>query len=454
MRVCSYCLCLLALAWRAAAGGVAGSPPFEEKRLGVVPANVTRTFYGPNGRHVAMLVRTDGGERVDVDGQTGKTYDAVGQKPIPGSGAGGAFGRQLVAVVFSPDGNRIAYPARLGQVEMLVVDGREGPVYDSIKFITFSRDSQHVAYVADKANKQMLVVDGKEGPAYSGIYLWYIAWESPFLNPGLAFSADATHVAYLAGNYHPEGNDLLLVVDGKEEPIALQGLRELFPMVVSEDGKHTAYAVKTSQAYVVHDGRKGPEYFGVGLPVLSPDGLHLAYTASRESRGNSFLVVDGKEQEMGGGRWIRFSPDSQHLASSTVLPDRTGAMVLDGKMQRSYDSVEWPVFSPDSQRLAYEAAKGNAGITVLDGVELPGAASLAFSPDSKRVAYFVANGDGKVVATADGQRSQPYDRAASVVIDRLGFRPDGTLEFIGIRDGVIWRVTKQPPGPTTQPASK
>ena len=76
---------------------------------------------------------------------------------------------------------------------MVVVDGVEGKQYDGILEGTpiFSPDSQRVAYEAEIGNKQFVVVDGVEGKQYDVIVK----------GSKLIFdSADSFHYLALKGN--------------------------------------------------------------------------------------------------------------------------------------------------------------------------------------------------------------------------------------------------------------
>jgi hypothetical protein len=69
----------------------------------------------------------------------------------------------------SPDSQRVAYVAQLGDKQLVVVDGKEEEPYDGIGTLIFSLDSQRVAYGAQVGDKWFVVVDGKEEKPYDGI---------------------------------------------------------------------------------------------------------------------------------------------------------------------------------------------------------------------------------------------------------------------------------------------
>ena len=73
-------------------------------------------------------------------------------------------------IIFSPDSQRVAYGAQVGEKWIAVVDGEEGKVCSGISDGTpiFSPDSQRVAYEAHAGDKWIVVVDGVEGKGYDG----------------------------------------------------------------------------------------------------------------------------------------------------------------------------------------------------------------------------------------------------------------------------------------------
>ena len=194
---------------------------------------------GAYGRHLAV-----------VDGVSGKEY------PFPGVGK----------IVFSPDGRRVAYWAKAeGQGFMMVLDGKEGQIYEEMQDPIFSPDGNHVAYVAADGKSKFVVLDGKDGTRYGDIW-------------GLTFSIDG-RLAYVAKDSR-EGEDVrLVVVDGQEE-----------------------------RAY-------GYDWYGQGIrsgPVFSPGGGHVVYVANDGGKAE-FVVVDGVRHLhpwtfLGGLNWGEGSP--------------------------------------------------------------------------------------------------------------------------------------------------
>ncbi len=134
----------------------------------------------------------------------------------------------------------------------------------------------------------------------------------------------------------------------------------------SPDGAHFAiWGGERKKTHVILDGKPGPVFAEVSIPVFSPDGTRLAYVAEAEKEG-SFIVADGQKGQkydciaLGSDSrrpdWPKclFSPDGKHLAYAAARGVKWMA-VLDGKEGREYDSVDSLVFSEDGNHLAYRA---------------------------------------------------------------------------------------------------
>jgi hypothetical protein len=141
----------------------------------------------PNHRRVAYVAQAGKKLFVVVDGKEGKLYDGIGE---PGP-------------IFSPDSQRVAYGAKVGDKWFVVVDGEEMEPYDSLESLTFSPDSQQVAYGAKAGDKWFAVVDGKQQKPYDLIVR----------------AGEAKIIFDCFGNLHyiaQKGNDVYLVEGGIE----------------------------------------------------------------------------------------------------------------------------------------------------------------------------------------------------------------------------------------------
>ncbi len=167
-------------------------------------------------------------------------------------------------IMFSPSG-KLVYVAKKGEGQVVVVDGKEGPVYDRITFIAFvpyyvystaparpagSEDitiseargpscppTEKLIYVAERGDKKVMVSNGVPGAEYDDIsdinfFHWGRVFYKAKLNgkfavvidttegkfyeniSGITYSADFSHLAYWA----TEGDSSFVVLDGKEGP--------------------------------------------------------------------------------------------------------------------------------------------------------------------------------------------------------------------------------------------
>ena len=219
--------------------------------------------FGPSSRRVVYKAKKDGKSFMVVDGVPSSGYDSVGEPK------------------FSSKGKHLAYVATKDGRQCLVLDGKEGSLYDEVLYrIAFSLDEEHVAYVGCNGagwvnRKCVAIVDGEEGPAYNSI-------------SGLEFSPDGEHVAYRA----MRGKVSFMVVDNKEGP-GYKGAaspRRGPTSPFSPQGNRTAYrAQRTNDKWlVVVDGKEGPEYDDIMNFTFSPNGQHFGYQAKRMER-NAWL---------------------------------------------------------------------------------------------------------------------------------------------------------------------
>jgi len=453
---------------------------FREVGLGVVPeGRVGRMVTTPDGRHVAMVVDAEEGSAVWIDGQTGQTFRRID----PGS------------LVLSPDGRRCAFAASeaardVGGCWSMVVDGEPHGAYDRIISGSqlFSRDGQRLAYAAERGGSSLVVVDGHIqlrglGPVAStrddGIpggssHLLFAPdrrqlvygvhtrrgmavvvdeklresydWISP---DSLVFSADGSHLAYIAGR----GAFSFVIRDGaagtEYEAIASDSVS------FSADGEHLAYAAKQGPRWhIVVDDTSVAEGDTVmeGTPVLSPEGLRIAYVVMKD--GAWSVVVDdvaGPGYDAIGGGSLTFSPDGKHLAYTAMTGSRWAA-VIDGQRGPWYDAIAQIAFSPDSKSWAYSAAANGKWSVVWDGRSGPagfvGIGDIRFSPNSQHLAYAAGLTEDAITVVVDQLAGPAYD---DLVQNGASFREDGVVEFIAMRDGAFLRVNVAPRSPTLTP---
>ncbi len=340
-------------------------------------------------------------------------------------------------IIFSPDSKRIAYPAKRDSKWVMVVDGQEGPEYDTISLSpeVFSLDSKRLVYGARKGDKWFVVLDGKAGPESGHDFVGYFI-----------FSPDSKRLVYAAG----KGNRQYMVVDGRAGPV----YERVGEPVFSPDGKHLAYlAIENGRRFVVLDGKEGKKYDGVNRPIFSKDSKHIAYSVMKGPK--RMVVVDGKEGpeygDIGMGS-VALSPDGESVAYAA---NRGGKwfVVWNGQEGPEYDGINQgsPVFSPDGKHLVYAAKKDDKWVMVSDGQEGTefeyddvSSDTPMFSPDGKHMLYLAMAGD-KWFVMMDGQAGPPYDKIYKPVS-----KADG-VEYVAERRSDGWVLRCRQPYPRISP---
>jgi WD40-like Beta Propeller Repeat len=353
--------------------------------LGPVHEKVEPAVYGAAGAHLAYAAKIGGTWHVVLDGEPGPGFEWV-QAPFT-----------------SPDGSRWAYYARNYGPWFPVADGVPHPEWQGAFSLSFSPDSQHLLFLAERDGKVVLFTDGQPGEAFDSARAGALR---PALQDGQVLHRGGQSCLFLRGLLSPLYDQLVgtpaysgvptavlgrrsgrwfLVVDGVETaevpglsqvpgaaPATFQAFR------VSPDQRRAAWVRnQDGMAVIVVDGRAGPAYESVGVPVFSPDSRHVAYRARRGK--TAVMVLDGVETApyplarrapFGDGPTENFgslpvfSPDSRHLAfvvEQGRYPKGQAFVVLDGRAGPRYSQLlNWrgPTFRPDGS-LEYLAMRGN-----------------------------------------------------------------------------------------------
>jgi hypothetical protein len=158
-------------------------PPFPDLTAPETES-VLKVVQDQSGRHHAQVVQRQDKQVVIRDGQPGPAYDWVGE------------------VAFSADGESLAYEAKKGSEQVMVLDDREWPlkavvVQDSIRV---SPNHQRLALAARHQDKWQAMVDARPDSPVDFIFM-----------ETFRFSPNSRHLGYLA----LKGNKLVAVVDGK-----------------------------------------------------------------------------------------------------------------------------------------------------------------------------------------------------------------------------------------------
>jgi len=395
-------------------------PGYEEPPLVKLPGPPAVGRSGDD-LHIAWAQRTHSGRVVAViDGQSEPgEYDEIGP------------------VIFSPDGKRVAYPAKRDSKWFMVVDGQEGPEYDKISLSreVFSPDSKRLVYGAMKGDKWFVVLDGKAGP------------ESGYDNVGyFSFSPDSKRLAYATEKDRRQ----YVVVDGRDGPVYEHAVEPVF----SPDSESLAYvANRGNKWFVVLDDKEGKKYDGVNRPVFSKDSKHIAYSVIK---GSKLMVVlegkEGPEHEDIGMDSVTLSPDGESFAYAAMRGDKW-FVVWNGREGPEYDGINQgsPVFSPDGKHLVYAAEKAGKWIVVMDGREGSeyefddvSSDTPMFSPDGRHMLYLAMAGD-KWFVMMDGQAGPPYDKIYKPVFKA------GEVKYVAERRSDGWVLRCRQPYPRISP---
>lgn len=339
----------------------------------------------------------------------------------------------IARIVFSPDGSRWAYVAMRGAKWAIGIDGRE--VARSDKRLApprFSPDGRHVAYCVAEGSKRYVVIDGRKSPAYEAVF--------GSASSAFSFSPDGSRVAYWFrrdGKWHHW-------LDGKEGPPADQpGDGTEF----SRDSKHYATVAGPPGAQRLWvDGKPGPSHGSVTFRGFSQDGEHFV----AEADWGTVLL---NHREVAQGAFPELGPSGLRLAYQTSQNAETRWVV---------DGVKGPIkasgccldFSPDGQHVAYLGWDEHGPVAVIDQqVKGPiardrGPREIIFGPDSRFVAYAAADRQAegnaeKVRMTINDEPGPAYDFIAGA---HLRFNNDGSLEYMAIRDRVVYHVKHTPTG--------
>ena len=414
----------------------------------------------PRGSHLAVVAAKGSRMGVTVDGVAGPRFDQIhpGMQPYidprPYEGVDGNSVPQGTPVIFSKDGQRHAYLARLGNEWVLTVDNKEVlrvPLNDA----NGSATTDFRLEFTGESGAHLLLARG----SYFGFELWFDGkkWPGFFGSGGGGgdgtidpiVSADGEHVAYVA---QMSRDKTALIVDGKDPGYF---------------GKHLQFTPDSKHLICVSESPKGHSVLIDGKPVFTarqilamhvpPAGNRLIYSLmhfSKDGLSNegTFLMVDGKPVEAtltkSGPPKVIFSPDGKHYAAICGSNGST-FVVIDGKKGQEYFTIndrdvstlaQGIAFSPDSSRVVYVATtrtSGNNTFVVVNEEEsdgLAGVVGFRFSADGKHLAYWGGQASGqKSILVIDG-KSQPLAPGWSISL--FTFSPDGSRHaYLGQQGG-------------------
>jgi WD40 repeat protein len=386
-------------------------PKVEELVLGPYNPRGEPPTFSKDGLHMAVTVPKGSKSVIMVDGVEGPRFDS-----------------RVNQIIFSPDGKRHAYVAVSGTDGILVLDGKEvarEPLIDNTPpyhFLVFSPGGKRFAYQRNeretKGAFRWLVMDGKQGDKVSAIQ-------------NLVFSPDETRFAYIAGHEADKGGQTL-VVDGKN--VGRQGVNPQF----SPDGKTVVTVGHTpNESMLLMNGKAGSRAKSIRGVHMSTGGINLLVLGNMSQAGQGgpgeFLGASGKKiagSDCQTIQWVKFSPDGKRYAALCSAGPGIEYLIIDGKKGENYQGITEFEFSPDSSRYTYMARGSSGGFRIVDGEESQGYntyQAFAWGGSGKRFGYV---GYGNMIKEGD------------VVIDgkaakypgprQVGFSADGSRSaFVG-----------------------
>jgi len=437
-------------------------PKIESAEVGPTGEKV-EYIVSPRGVHLASVAPKGSRVNVLVDGVAGPKFDEIllptlwiDPRPYAGISDPNRVPRPG-RVIFSRDGRRFAYVARLSHEWVLMADDKEVlriPAAGSVGAATGIAGMEGNTEIRMEFTGE----DGKHllfsRSVYGGIELWFDGQKWPGLyqsgGGGSAgtvdplISPDGEHVAYTA---QVARDKRALFLDGKEA--GYYGDRLQF----TGDSKHLVCLSQSPKGQsVLIDGKAAFSAKELMDYYLSPVGTRLILVLTRPgndgSQAGTYLVVDGKAVEasltQGGIKSVVFSPDGRHYAA--ICGSSPNQFVLiDGKKGQEYFNIATTeiqgltnglTFSSDSGRVAYIASSNSGQFVVIgddesDALQNPW---FMFSPDGKRVAYggMVGQGGQKWLLSIDG-RKVPLDLGWNITA--FAFSPDSSRYAFATNQG-------------------
>ncbi len=338
-----------------------------------------------------------------------------------------------------------------------------GPASENGKYV-ISPQGGHLATVIGKGSRVIVVLDGVAGPKFDEI----LTPTMPFVDPRpfeaegraagtlginvrplapVTFSRDGKRFAYLAR----VGQEWVLMADSAEVlRIPVTAGADLRMEFTGDDGKHLLFARSEYGGYALWvDGQKWPGLYGSGGggtdgtidPITSPDGVHLAYVAVMDQRGEKrALIVDGKDAGYFGTR-LQYTPDSKHLISINDSP-KGQAVLVDGKSIFTARQVLNVYVAPVGNRVAYalthfskDGSHAEGSFLLVDGKPVeasltpePNIGEFYFSPDGMHYAAVCGAVQHRFVVI-DGKKGQEYfdiDKGIAGLAQGIAFSADSS----------------------------
>ncbi len=351
-----------------------------EKKEKAVDTSATIAFqmYGPDNKNIVYILNDGSKFFLKYKGIKSKSYNAINANSI----------------VFSKDGNSIAFTATQDKKQLIVLNDEEQTLFDQVGFPVLSADGKHLGFWAINGNKSFAVIDKVQSRAYENVS----------------------------------------------------------SIIFSDHGNHFAYqAVSGNKNIVIYDSTESEKYDVVHSLCFNPDGLRLAYGVElakpRKEDFKHHLVIDGKisaPYETVVENSLKFSSDGKSFAFEGENHDQF-FMVLNGADGKHYSDVMQftATFSPDNLRFAYVAEneyKRFINADTVEGKPFQDIYSIAFSPNSRWFAYSARLNDKELIIVEDNLGST-YD--SILANGQIIFDAPNRFHYMAMKDKKIILVEEK-----------
>jgi hypothetical protein len=167
-------------------------------------------------------------------------------------------------IMFSPSG-KLVYVAKKGEGQVVVLDGKEGPLYDRITYLAFVPVMVYSTAAPSSSSSSLSSDVGAREPGVPGI-------------PG-------ERLIYVG-----EKGDRKVMVDNDKPGKEYEDISDI---IFAPWGRVLYKAKLNGKFTLVLDTTEGGFYDGIAGITYTPDFSHLAYWAT--DGDSSFVVLDGKE---------------------------------------------------------------------------------------------------------------------------------------------------------------
>ena len=321
-------------------------------------------------------------------------------------------GRGGWAPVLSPDRRTVAYRAKEGKKEFIVIGDKKGEEFDEVRDHVFSPAGDSVTYRA-RINKRWFIVNAEQKGA-----------EYDKVGPP-CYSPNGKKVAYAARD-----GKLTFIVDGNEKGAEFERVSS---PVYSPDGDKLAYVgYKNKECYLIVNGNPVAQYSYIGDFTFASKGGLYAYSAARNPFKWFVVVGEKRGREFEFVYAPAFNPDGSKVVYLAEDKDKLCIVVGDDQQSpKTFGDYSLPVFSPDGSRIAY-----------FDGCE-----AQAF----KQCKHYLFDGNQLVETYPYPVALSDHDNIKITGVDRrdrwIVFSPDGRLTAYrseqakkGSWAGTTWRI--------------